>query len=81
MRTTLTLDEDVAAKLREQSRRSGRPFKAVVNEVLRLGLNTQQTPKNLEPFQIQARDLGLRPGVQLDNIGEVLEQLDGPAHK
>jgi hypothetical protein len=32
-------------------------------------------------FRVQARDLGLRPGLQLDNVTELLEQIDGPAHR
>ena len=40
MRTTLTLDEDIAAKPKEEMGRSGKPFKEIVNLYLRLGLNT-----------------------------------------
>jgi hypothetical protein len=39
MRTTLTLDDDVEAKLRAEMRRSGSSFRETVNRVLRLGLN------------------------------------------
>jgi hypothetical protein len=38
MRTTLTLDEDVVAKLKAEARRSGKAFREVVNETLRAGL-------------------------------------------
>ena len=38
VRTTLTLDDDVAARL-EQLRDRGRPFRQVVNDVLRAGLS------------------------------------------
>lgn len=38
MRTTLTLDDDVAMLLKKQVRESGRTFKDVVNHVLRRGL-------------------------------------------
>ena len=44
MRTTLTLDDDVAAKLRAEARKSGRSFKETVNQVLRLGLHTGEKP-------------------------------------
>ena len=80
MRTTLTLDEDVAAKLRELTRTSGSTFKTVVNEVLRRGLNAPQQLAPHEPFVVEARPLHKRAGVQLDNIQELLEQIDGPAH-
>jgi hypothetical protein len=81
MRTTLTLDDDVAAKLNQRCRESGESFKAVVNQMLRDGLNVRQQLAPDEPFHIRARPLGLLPGVDLDNISEVIEQLDGPAHK
>ena len=78
MRTTLTLDQDIWAKLRSEARRSGRPFKELVNELLRRAL-TERRPAPLEPFQVRARALGTRPGLDYDNIGELLEQLEGPA--
>jgi len=82
MRTTLTLDDDVAAKLKAETRRSGKSFKDVVNEYLRLGLYAKKTPPPGKPFRVEARDLGLlRPGLSLDNIGDLLEQLEGPVHR
>jgi len=76
VRTTLTLDEDVAAKLRSEARRTGRPFKQVVNEHLRRSLNTPVKPASKEQFRVKARDLGLRPGFDLDCTGRLLQQLD-----
>jgi hypothetical protein len=82
MRTTLTLDEDVAVKLKAEARRTGRPFRTVVNETLRRGLASRPPAAARTPFRIAARDLGeLRPGLSLDNIGDVLEQLEGPLHR
>jgi hypothetical protein len=80
VRTTLTLDDDVDAKLRAEARRSGRPFKQVVNEFLRLALNARRPVKHRKPFKVKARRMGLHPGLDLDNIGELLEQLEGPLH-
>jgi hypothetical protein len=80
MRTTLSLDDDVAAKLRELCRRTGESFKAAVNRVLRDGLNVRKLQRPEKPFRVKARALGLRPGVRLDNITELLEQLDGAGH-
>jgi len=80
MRTTLTLDEDVAARVRELQRASGSSFKTVVNDLLRRGLAARQESVPEEPFRVRARPLRKRPGVQLDNIGELLEQVEGPAH-
>ena len=44
MRTTLTLEPDVAARLKQEIRRSGKGLKALVNEVLRLGLGLSGKP-------------------------------------
>jgi hypothetical protein len=80
MRTTLTLDDDVAAKLKDLCRRTGESFKAALNRILRDGLNVRKLQRPDKPFRVKARALGLRHGVRLDNIGELLEQLDGPGH-
>ena len=81
MRTTLTLDDDVAAKLKAVSLRTGRSFRDVVNETLRRGLVTRQPAGALPPFEVVARDLGIRQGLSLDDIGELLEQVEGPLHR
>jgi hypothetical protein len=82
VRTTLTVDEDVAAKLKAEARRSGRSFKETVNEVLRRGLVTRAGARPREPFKVVARDLGdLRPGLSLDNVAELLDQVEGPRHR
>lgn len=81
VRTTLTLDDDVKAKIDEEIRTSGKPFKVVVNYYLRLGLNAPARAKAAKPFVVRARPLGLPPGLSYDNVEELIEQLDGPLHK
>jgi hypothetical protein len=83
VRTTLTLDEDVARRLKAEMRRSGKPFRTVVNESLRAALTSRPpSPVAEPPFVVQARDLGaLRPGLTLDNVGDLLEAAEGPAHR
>jgi hypothetical protein len=81
VRTTLTLDDDVNANLREESRRSGKPFKQIVNDCLRLGMNVRAKGASAPPFKVKARPLGLRPGLSYDNIEELLDQIEGPYHK
>jgi uncharacterized protein (DUF4415 family) len=81
VRITLTLDDDVEAKLRAKARRTGQSFKSVINDALRSSL-PNGGPATSKPFKVRARDFGeLRPGVSLDNIGELLEQLEGPWHR
>ncbi len=81
MRTTLTLDDDVIAKLRAEMRKSGHSFKQTVNEFLRLGLNDRRESRPTKRYRVPARPLGLRPGLSYDNIGELLEQAEGPMYK
>lgn len=81
MRTTLTLEEDVAAKLKAEVRRSGKPFKQVVNELLRASMTRPAPTRNLPPFRVKARDMGLHPGLNYDCISALIEQVEGPFHK
>ena len=82
MRTTLTIDDDVAARLAAEARRSGRPFKVLVNEVLRAGLAKQRPTQRPQRFQVEPHDLGgLRPGLSLDKIGTLLEEIEGTQHR
>jgi len=80
VRTTLTLDDDVAAKLKSEMRRSGMSFRETVNSALRRGLNQEQS-RRIEPFAIKARPLGLRPGLDYDKVGDLLDQIEGPLHR
>jgi hypothetical protein len=76
MRTTLTLDDDVAARLQAEARRSGRPFRTVVNEHLRAALAQRKAIK-LPPFRVKPRNMGgPLPGLSYDNIGALLEEVE-----
>jgi plasmid stability protein len=82
VRTTLTLDEDVASKLKSEARRSGRSFRELVNSTLRRGLASRRETKPSEAFRVVARDLGeLRQGVTIDNVADLLEQVEGGRHR
>jgi hypothetical protein len=82
MRTTLTLDEDIAARLQAESRKTGRPFKTVLNEYLRAGLAQRRAVKAVPPFRVEAVSMGAPPpGRSYDNIGSLLEEIEGPEHR
>jgi hypothetical protein len=82
MRTTLTLDDDVAARLQAESRRTGRPFKRVVNEYLRVALAQRQVVKAAPRFKVAPQQMGaLPPGRSYDSIGSLLEEIEGPDHR
>jgi len=72
MRTTLTLDDDLAASLKERARATGRSFKSVVNEVIRRGLSAGEGPlPELEPFSVQPHSCGFRPGVDTGKLNQL----------
>ena len=81
VRTTLTLDDDVKAKLDRAVRKGGKSFKETVNDLLRAGLAAAARTKPLPPFVVKARPMGLPPGLSYDNIEELIEQLEGPLHQ
>ena len=80
VRTTLTLDDDVAKLLDREARRSGASFKETVNRYLRLGL-MHSKPKERKPVIIEPRPMGLPPGLSYDKVEELIEYLEGPLHK
>jgi hypothetical protein len=80
VRTTLSLDDDIANLLNKEIRRSGVSFKEAVNHYLRLGLMAAKQPVR-KKFVVKPRAMGLPPGLSYDNIGELLEAIEGPLHR
>ena len=81
MRTTMTLEDDVARKLMAEARRTGQSFKSVVNNHLRMALNAKKQTAQAPPFSVRTRPLDPVPGVAFDNIEGLLDQLDGAARR
>ena len=81
MRTTLTLDDDVIAKISTEMRRSGKSFKETVNEFLRIGLSMRRELASTEPFRVRTFPMGLRPGLSGDKISDLLEEAEGPLNR
>lgn len=78
MRTTLTLDDDVAAKLEAEARRSGLSFKQVVNTMLRIGLAAKRGKLPRQAFKAKLLPLEpLDPNFDFDNVEALLDQVDG----
>ena len=75
MRTTLTIDDDLAGILQSRSRELGKTFKEIVNAALRKGLSD-----NLEtiPHQVSVRphDFGFKPGVDMDRLNQLVDALE-----
>lgn len=78
MRTTITLEDDVAAKVRAEMRRTGGSLKETINRLLHLGLSHQPARAARKRFVVKARPLGLMPGLDYDRTSELLEQIEAP---
>jgi len=81
MRTTLTIDPDVAKRLEKLRRKGDRPFKAIVNDALRAGLDaldTEQETRKPRRSWTKSVDLGGCLVGDIANIQEVLTQVEGP---
>jgi hypothetical protein len=74
MRTTLTLDPDVAAKLKDEARRQGVSFKEAVNSNLRRGLAAAGPAA--APYRVPSRSMGAKPGLDLDQARDLADRLE-----
>ena len=82
MRTTLTLDDDVAAELEQLRRASDQPFKQVVNDALRQGLRQMAAAPKGRRKPYRTRGLELGPArIPLDNVAEALALAEGDDFK
>lgn len=77
MRTTITLDDDVLEKARAISVKLRTPFKTVINQALRAGLDNLQQPAQRGHYKTNPHAMGLKAGRNLDNIQELLAQVEG----
>jgi hypothetical protein len=73
MRTTVTLEPDVAALLKERAQQQGISFKEALNSALRVGLGGGSAR---EPFVQATASLGLRAGIDLDRAGQLADELE-----
>ena len=81
MRTTLTLEDDVAVRLARVVKKRRQSLKAVVNEALRAGLEVMDAPKPVRaPFRTKGFNLGPSLVGSLDNVEEVLARVEGEDH-
>jgi hypothetical protein len=74
MRTTINLADDVASAVEQLRRDRGIGLSEAVNELVRSGLTAD---RHARPFRQKTHDLGR--GIDVSNIGDAIETLDGPA--
>lgn len=76
MRTTLSLDRDVAERLKSEMRRTGKGLKAAVNDALRHGLGMSGKPAPPKPFRVEPHAFGLKPGIDRDRMNQLADELE-----
>jgi hypothetical protein len=82
MRTTLTLDDDIAVLVERERRRSGRSLKEIINDALRAELERRDTPpKRRRRYAVRPMDLGPCRLPSLDNTSEALAYAEGEDFK
>ena len=77
MRTTVTFEDDVAAALEQRRRERHAGISEVVNDLVRAGLTAERRTR--QPYTQATSELGLR--VDVTNVAEALEFLEGPDHR
>ncbi|HUA99893.1 MAG TPA: hypothetical protein VMA34_16285 [Terracidiphilus sp.] len=81
MRTTLTLDDDVAVLVKQEVRRSGDSFKATVNRLLRMSLNAPRNRRPRRRFVVTPIALNTGLGTRYQKVEDLIEALEGPLHR
>lgn len=77
MRTTLTIDDSLAELLKKQAYETGKPFKQVVNEALRAGLERAGAARTPREYRIEPAAMGsVRPGIDLDRALTLASELE-----
>ena len=80
MRTTLTLDDDLAGLLKRRAHELDIPFKEVVNRTIRAGLGAAATTERRPVPRTIPHSFGFRPGIDLDKLGQLADELEAEAY-
>jgi hypothetical protein len=75
VRTTLTLEPDVALKLKKKMAEEKITLKDAVNRALRAGLDASEPTKRAK-FKVTPHSFGIKPGVDLDKLNQLVDQLE-----
>lgn len=82
MRTTLTLEDDLAQRLKKLANSTERSFKHVVNETIRRGLSRGEGPaEERERFRVRPQACGFRPGLDPQKLNQIYDDLEMEEHR
>ncbi len=76
MRTTVTIEDDLAAQLEQLRKREGLSYKAAINQVLRTGLQAKSAPPKPQPYKTPTMNLGLKPGIDMTRLNSLVDELE-----
>lgn len=76
MRTTLTIDDDLAAILEQEMRRKGTSFREVVNRALRRGLAEERLIRPRRDVKTRPHSFGFKPGIDRDKLNQLVDELE-----
>ncbi len=77
MRTTLTIDDDLAGILQKKAGQQGHSFKEVVNDLLRAGIAASgDVSSRRQPIKVVGKPLGLKPGYDPDKLNQLVDELE-----
>ena len=79
MRTTLTLDDDLAGLLKQRARELGIPFKEAVNRTIRAGMSEDTVTRSHPAPTTISHSFGFRAGIDLDKLGQLADELEAEA--
>lgn len=79
MRTTLTIDDDIAVQIEERRRLTGHSLKRVINGLLRAGMRADAGPVRAKAYRTPTYALGLRPGVDPAKLNQLVDELEAEA--
>lgn len=75
MRTTLTIDEQIAERIRKEVKLGKRSMKQVINDALRRGMGLE-TPKPTKAYRVQPHSSAFAPGVDAGRLNQLVDELE-----
>lgn len=81
IRTTITLDEDVVERVKDESRVRGDSFRNTLNDLLRVAFVHLQATKPRPRFVVKPTAMGVKVGLNYDSIEALLSNGEGESHK
>jgi hypothetical protein len=78
MRTTLSVDDDLAELLKRRARELGITFSEAVNRTIRAGIG-EASPSDAIPHRTVSYSFGFRPAIDIDKLGQLTDELEAEA--